>query len=44
VPVERQVAFLVKHWRDPYYARCRAAFDAGDLSAFKRCWGLGKNR
>lgn len=38
---ERQVAFLVRHWRD---RPCRARFDAGDLSAFRRCWGLGRQR
>jgi hypothetical protein len=44
VSAERQVAFLVRHWTASYYTRCRAAFDRGDLGAFRRCWGLGRNR
>jgi hypothetical protein len=40
VSPERQVAFMVRHWQD---RPCRRIFDAGDLSAFKRCWGWGKS-
>jgi hypothetical protein len=38
VPPGLQVAFMVNHWKD---RPCRHVFDAGDLSAFHRCWGLG---
>ena len=41
VAADRQVAFLVRHWRD---RTCRTRFDAGDLTAFRRCWGLGRTK
>lgn len=41
VPAGLQVAFMVRHWES---RSCRRIFDAGDLSAFRRCWGLGHSR
>jgi len=41
VPAEQQVAFVARVWPH-YYPRCAARFAAGDLRAFRRCFGLGE--
>lgn len=41
VPVEHQIEFMVAKWSE---RACRVRFDAGDLSAFQRCWGRGRQR
>ena len=43
VPAPVQIAFLVREW-PLSYPECSARFAAGDLRAFKRCWGLGHRR
>jgi hypothetical protein len=43
VSPEAQVAFLARHW-PALYPECAARFDAGDLGAFRRCWGRGHRR
>lgn len=40
ISVERQIAWLAVNW-PKLYPECRAKFDAGDLTAFQRCWGDG---
>jgi hypothetical protein len=41
VPPERQVQFVARVWPQ-YYPHCAARFAAGDLHAFRRCFGLGE--
>jgi hypothetical protein len=41
VPPEAQVSFVARVWPQ-YYPRCAARFAAGDLRAFRRCFGLGE--
>jgi hypothetical protein len=41
VPPETQVAFVAQVWPE-YYPHCAARFAAGDLQAFRRCFGLGE--
>ena len=41
VAPEAQVAFVARVWPQ-YYPRCAARFAAGDLKAFRRCFGLGE--
>jgi len=41
VPAERQVEFVARVWPQ-YYPHCAARFAAGDLRAFRRCFGLGE--
>jgi hypothetical protein len=43
VSAERQIDFLAREWPRLYPA-CAARFAAGDLRAFKRCWGRGGQR
>jgi hypothetical protein len=41
VSAEQQVAFVARVWPQ-YYPRCSARFAAGDLRAFRKCFGLGE--
>jgi hypothetical protein len=41
VAPEAQVAFVAHVWPQ-YYPRCAGRFAAGDLRAFRRCFGLGE--
>jgi hypothetical protein len=41
VPAEQQVSFVARVWPQ-YYPHCAARFAAGDLRAFRRCFGLGE--
>ena len=41
VAPETQVQFVV-HAFPEHYPHCAARFDAGDLRAFRRCFGLGE--
>jgi hypothetical protein len=41
VPPEAQVAFIAHAWPQ-YYPHCAERFAAGDLRAFRRCFGLGE--
>jgi hypothetical protein len=41
VPAAAQVSFVAHAWPE-YYPRCAARFAAGDLRAFRRCFGLGE--
>ena len=41
VPAVQQVAFVARAWPH-YYPHCAARFAAGDLPAFRRCFGLGE--
>jgi hypothetical protein len=41
VSAEQQVAFVARVWPQ-YYPNCAARFAAGDLRAFRRCFGLGE--
>jgi hypothetical protein len=41
VPAVQQVQFVARVWRE-YYPHCAARFAAGDLRAFRRCFGLGE--
>jgi hypothetical protein len=41
VPAEAQVQFVARVWPE-HYPRCAARFAAGDLLAFRRCFGLGE--
>ena len=41
VPAAQQVAFVARVWPE-YYPHCAARFAAGDLPAFRRCFGLGE--
>lgn len=43
IPVETQVAFMAREW-PRLYPECSARFAAGDLGAFRWCWGLGHRR
>ena len=43
VPARVQIAFLAHEWPRLYPA-CARRFNAGDLSAFHRCWGKGHRR
>ena len=43
VPAEVQIAFLAYAF-PLHYPECAARFEAGDLSAFQRCWGEGRGR
>ena len=43
VPAQVQIAFLAHEWPQLYPA-CSAKFRAGDLPAFRRCWGRGHQR
>lgn len=40
VPATQQVSFVARVWPQ-YYPRCAARFAAGELHAFRRCFGLG---
>jgi hypothetical protein len=40
VPAAAQVGFIARAWPE-YYPHCAARFAAGDLRAFRRCFGLG---
>src|ERR1700733_8669567 len=39
VPPEQQVQFVARAWPE-HYPNCAARFAAGDLRAFRRCFGL----
>src|SRR5580700_5063649 len=41
VSAEQQVQFVARVWPQ-YYPNCAARFAAGDLRAFRRCFGLGE--
>jgi hypothetical protein len=41
VPPMQQVAYVARVWPQ-YYPHCAAQFAAGDLRAFRRCFGLGE--
>jgi len=41
VAPDAQVAFIAQAW-PRYYPHCAARFAAGDLHAFRRCFGLGE--
>jgi hypothetical protein len=41
VPPQAQVAFIAHAWPE-YYPHCAVRFAAGDLRAFRRCFGLGE--
>jgi hypothetical protein len=41
VSAEQQVAFVARVWPQ-YYPRCAVRFAAGDLRAFRKCFGLGE--
>jgi hypothetical protein len=41
VAADKQVAFVAHAW-PRYYPNCAARFAAGDLPAFRRCFGLGE--
>ncbi len=41
VPAREQVAFVARVWPE-YYPHCAERFAAGDLKAFRRCFGLGE--
>jgi hypothetical protein len=41
VSAEEQVQFVARVWPE-YYPHCAARFAAGDLQAFRRCFGLGR--
>ena len=43
VSAEEQVAFVARVWPE-YYPHCAERFAAGDLRAFRRCFGLGEER
>lgn len=43
IPPETQAAYLA--WAFPaHYPGCAARFAAGELGAFRRCWGGGRGR
>ncbi|HTW51727.1 MAG TPA: hypothetical protein VME45_07520 [Stellaceae bacterium] len=41
VSPQEQVAYVARVWPQ-YYPHCAARFAAGDLRAFRRCFGLGE--
>jgi hypothetical protein len=41
VPAAAQVGFVARVWPQ-YYPHCAARFAAGDLRAFRKCFGLGE--
>lgn len=41
VPAAKQVSFVARVWPQ-YYPNCAMRFAAGDLGAFRRCFGLGR--
>ena len=41
VSADQQVAYVARVWPE-YYPRCAARFAAGDLRAFRKCFGLGE--
>lgn len=43
IPVSEQIAFMAREW-PRLYPVCAKRFAAGDLAAFKRCWGRGHRR
>lgn len=43
VAPEFQVGFMARQW-PRRYPECARRFAAGDLAAFRRCWGKGRRR